>query len=90
MSFLPRSRLRRRRNRAGPASFGTCCADLRQAMHSKANSMFQVDDGLLFLTICTVPMQNQVGYFTQPVRFCPFCGTELQSAKAIAAWWKTP
>ncbi len=38
--------------------FGTCCEELRQAMHSKANSSFQVDDGLLLLTICTVPMQG--------------------------------
>ncbi len=65
--------------------FGTCCEELRQAMHSKANSSFQVDDGLLLLTICTVPMQ---GYFTQPVRFCPFCGTELQSAETLAALGK--
>jgi hypothetical protein len=67
-------------------AFGTCCEDLRQAMHSKESSIFQVEDGLLFLTIGIVPMQKEIGYFTKPVRFCPFCGTELQSAETVAAW----
>jgi len=49
-------------------------------------STFQVEDGVLFLTIGIVPMSRQVGHFTKPVRFCPFCGTELQSAETIAAW----
>jgi len=44
--------------------------------------------GRLFLTIGIVPMQQQVGHFTKPVRFWPFCGTELQSAEEIAAWGK--
>jgi hypothetical protein len=73
---------------ASPA-FGTCCEDLRQAMHSKTNSMFQVDDGLLFLNICMVPMEGKIGYFTKPVRFCPFCGAQLQSTEVVAAWGKT-
>jgi hypothetical protein len=58
-------------------------------MHSKSNSMFQVEEGLLFLIFSIVPMQDQVGYFTQPVRFCPFCGTELQSAETVEALGKT-
>jgi hypothetical protein len=67
-------------------AFGACCEDLRQAMHSKESSTFQVEDGVLFLTIGIVQMQKEVGYFTKPVRFCPFCGTELQSAETVAAW----
>jgi len=71
-----------------PPAFGTCCEDLRQAMHSRKSSTFQVEDGMLFLIIGIVSMANQVGHFTKPVRFCPFCGTELQSAERIAAWGK--
>ncbi len=74
---------------ATASAFGACCENLRQAMHSKENSTFQVEDGVLFLTIGIVPMPKQVGYFTKPVRFCPFCGTELQSAEQIAAWGKS-
>jgi len=57
-------------------------------MHSRDSSTFQVEDGMLFLTIGIVSMANQVGHFTKPVRFCPFWGTELQSAEKIAAWGK--
>ncbi len=57
-------------------------------MHNKENSTFQVEDGVLFLTIGVAQMPNQVGVFTKPVRFCPFCGTELQTAEQIAAWGK--
>ncbi len=70
-------------------AFGTCCEHLRQAMHSKQNSTFQIEDGVLLLTIGIVPMAKEVGYFSKPVRFCPFCGTELQSAEKIAAWGKS-
>jgi hypothetical protein len=71
---------------ASAPSFGTCCEDLRQAMHSRETSTFQLEDGVPFLTIGIVPMPGQVGHFTKPARFCPFCGTELQSAGTIAAW----
>ena len=55
-------------------------------MHSKESSTFQVEDGVLFLTIGIVQMEKEVGHFTKPVRFCPFCGTEVKPAEAIAAW----
>ena len=71
----------------GPAPFGTCCEDLRQSMHSKESSTFRVEDGVLFLTIGIVSMGEEVGHFTKPVRFCPFCGTELQSAEDIQTWY---
>ena len=29
-------------------AFGTCCEDLRQSMHTKENSTFSVEDGMLF------------------------------------------
>jgi hypothetical protein len=65
------------------AIFGTCCEDLRQAMHSRENSTFSVDGGMLFLTIGIVPSPNEIGHFAKPVRFCPFCGTELQTPEGI-------
>jgi hypothetical protein len=68
------------------SQFGTCCEDLRQAMHKKANSTFSVESGILFLVIGILPTAEGVGYMTKPVRFCPFCGTELQSPHALQAW----
>jgi hypothetical protein len=69
-----------------PRVFGRCCDDLRQAMHPGKNSMFNVENGMLFLNIAIVPMQSASGWFMKPVRFCPFCGTELQSTEAIEVW----
>lgn len=57
-------------------------------MHSKENSTFQAENGTLFLIIGIVPTEREVGYFTKPVRFCPFCGTEIQSAEKISEWAK--
>jgi hypothetical protein len=48
--------------------------------------MFSVDDGVLFLNVAVAPMRNATGWFTKLVRFCPFCGTELQSTDAIQGW----
>jgi NADH pyrophosphatase NudC (nudix superfamily) len=70
-------------------AFGMCCEDLRQSMHNKEGSMFRVDEGVLSLTIGIVPMAKEVGHFTKPIRFCPFCGTELQSANDIQTWYQT-
>ena len=66
--------------------FGKCCEDLRQAMHAGKNSMFNDEDGILLLNVAVVPMQGSTGWFSKPVRFCPFCGTELQPAEDIRAW----
>lgn len=48
--------------------------------------MFNVENGILFLNIAIVPMESASGWLMKPVRFCPFCGTELQPAEAIEAW----
>jgi hypothetical protein len=73
----------------GEASrFGQCCEDLRMAMHKRDNSTFTVEGGILFLTIGIVSMERQTGVFTKPVRFCPFCGTEVQSAEELGDWGK--
>jgi hypothetical protein len=72
----------------GTRHFGTCCENLRQAMHSGKNSMFSDEAGILMLNVAIVQMPDSTGWFAKPVRFCPFCGTELQSAEAISAWGK--
>ncbi|MCJ7528856.1 MAG: hypothetical protein MUO37_12300 [Methyloceanibacter sp.] len=51
--------------------------------------MFRVDEGVLSLTIGIVPMAKEVGHFTKPIRFCPFCGTELQLENDIQTWYQT-
>jgi NADH pyrophosphatase NudC (nudix superfamily) len=34
-------------------------------------------------------MTEQAGHLAKAVRFCPFCGTELQSTEAIQSWYAT-
>ncbi|MEA2906081.1 MAG: hypothetical protein QOG83_577 [Alphaproteobacteria bacterium] len=48
--------------------------------------MFSDEGGILMLNVAVVPMAESTGWFSKPVRFCPFCGTELQSAEQIQAW----
>jgi hypothetical protein len=59
---------------------------MRQSMHPGKNSMFSDEGGILMLNVAVVPMAESTGWFSKPVRFCPFCGTELQSAEQIQAW----
>jgi hypothetical protein len=58
-------------------------------MHNKEGSTFQVEEGVLFLTVGILAMTEQAGHLAKAVRFCPFCGTELQSTEAIQSWYAT-
>ena len=48
------------------------------------NSLFMVSDkGVLFLSVGFVMTENGPGWFDHAVRFCPFCGKELQTDDEI-------
>ena len=64
--------------------FGQCCNNLRDAMEGPPNSFFRVDEnGVLYLTVGYVMTEKGPGWFDQGVLFCPFCGTQLQTAAEI-------
>ncbi len=66
--------------------FGACCDDLREALDFEEGKTMNLDDGgVLYLTVAAVDTDSGPGFFDIAVRFCPFCGTELQTQAAIAA-----
>jgi hypothetical protein len=68
---------------AGP--FGSCCADLREAMTQPPESFFRVEqNGVFYLTVGYVATADGPGFFDQAVLHCPFCGVQLQDRDAIA------
>jgi hypothetical protein len=65
--------------------FGSCCADLADAMNAPPNSMFRVEEnGVLYFSVGFVETEQGPGWFDQVVIFCPFCGKQLQSKEEIA------
>jgi len=67
-------------------SFGSCCAELEDAMKAPPNSMFRIEDtGVLYFTVGYVETEQGPGWFDQAVIFCPFCGKQLQSKEEIAS-----
>jgi len=69
---------------SGP--FGSCCAELEDAMKAPPNSTFRIEDsGVLYFTVGYIETKQGPGRFDQAVIFCPFCGKQLQSKEEIAA-----
>ena len=66
--------------------FGDCCDDMGEALKERDSSNFLVSEvGVLYLTIGLMDLgSGQKGYFDMAVKFCPFCGTELQTPEQIA------
>jgi hypothetical protein len=67
-----------------PTEFGSCCNDLADAISQPPNSLFRVDDGVLYLTVGYIETEEGVGWFEQAVLFCPFCGMRLQTREEIS------
>ena len=65
--------------------FGSCCPDLSDAMVHPPNSMFRVDNGVLYLSVGFAATEQGPGWFDQAVLFCPFCGTPLQTREQVRA-----
>ena len=66
--------------------FGSCCESLQRAM-AQPHALIRVEtNGVLYLSVGYVNIESGgVGWFDQAVRFCPFCGTALQTAESILA-----
>ncbi|MEL6289995.1 MAG: hypothetical protein AAFQ42_09115 [Pseudomonadota bacterium] len=72
--------------------FGSCCAELNDILTSDDfNATFEIEpeSGLLFMAVGQAELEPEgdeepeIAWFDQPVRFCPFCGTEIQTAEEI-------
>ena len=66
--------------------FGSCCADLAEAMAAPPVSLFRVEaNGVLYLAAGYAETAQGLAWFDQAVLHCPFCGTELQTRAQIRA-----
>jgi len=66
--------------------FGACCKDLRDAMTGVPESFFRIEgNGVLYLSVGYVQTERGPGFFDQAVKYCPFCGRQLQTAEEIAS-----
>ena len=69
-------------------SFGSCCAELKDAMSGQEFEplITVAEDGVLYMSVGLVDMDDdEPGMVDHPLFFCPFCGTKLQNADDIRA-----
>jgi hypothetical protein len=70
------------------ASFGTCCAELGEAMSGEEfEPLFTVsDNGVLYMSVGLVQMDDDdPGMVDHPIFFCPFCGARVQTEEDVRA-----
>jgi hypothetical protein len=70
-----------------------CCETLYRCLNAGSGRAFRQlggDGGALFLSVYSVPGVSDgrptAGRPLEPVLFCPFCGTRLQTAEGVAEW----
>ncbi|RUM24947.1 hypothetical protein EFQ99_14910 [Rhizobium vallis] len=65
-----------------------CCDSLKGAVaelpEPAVPTIYRADNGLLMMVVGLVQTEEGLGYLDQAVMHCPFCGTKLQDAKALA------
>ncbi|MBY5902897.1 hypothetical protein HFO88_21450 [Rhizobium leguminosarum] len=65
-----------------------CCDSLRGVVadlpEPAASTVYRADNGVLMMVVGLVQSEEGLGYLDQAILHCPFCGTKLQDAKAIA------
>jgi hypothetical protein len=68
--------------------FGTCCAELKDAMSGEEfEPLITVgEDGVLYMSVGLIDLEDEEpGMVDHPLFFCPFCGTKLQSVEDVRA-----
>jgi len=73
-------------DKAPDHNFGTCCAELKNAMSGEDfEPLITVgDDGVLYMSVGLVDLEeDEPGMVDHPLFFCPFCGARLQSEEEI-------
>ncbi|ANK93459.1 MULTISPECIES: hypothetical protein [Rhizobium] len=65
-----------------------CCDSLKGVVaelpEPAAPTVYRADNGVLMMVVGLVQTEEGLGYLDQAILHCPFCGTKLQDAKAIA------
>ncbi|MBY5360583.1 hypothetical protein HFO97_11485 [Rhizobium leguminosarum] len=65
-----------------------CCDSLKGVVadlpEPAAPTVYRADNGVLMMVVGLVQSEEGLGYLDQAIIHCPFCGTKLQDAKAIA------
>jgi len=77
----------------GSGTFGTCCSGMADILGTQDFSpTFAVEEesGVLFMAVGNAELEpegdddeGEIAWFDQPVMFCPFCGTQLQTPDEI-------
>ncbi|AYV45445.1 hypothetical protein CFHF_09555 [Caulobacter flavus] len=63
-----------------------CCDELEDAVSSDAEaSLIEHDSGLILLNLGQREVEGETGAVLTTIRFCPFCGTEIQTDEDIEA-----
>ncbi|MGO7183204.1 hypothetical protein ACCT14_14815 [Rhizobium brockwellii] len=65
-----------------------CCDSLKGVVadipEPAAPTVYRADNGVLMMVVGLVQSEEGLGYLDQAIMHCPFCGTKLQDANAIA------
>jgi hypothetical protein len=74
------------RDEDAPPAFGSCCAELKEAMAGEDFEplISEGSDGVLYLSVGLLELEDEEpGMVDHPMFFCPFCGTRLQTAEQV-------
>jgi len=65
-----------------------CCDSLKRVVaelpEPAAPTIYRADNGVMMMVVGLAQTEEGLGYLDQAIVHCPFCGTKLQDAKAIA------
>ena len=65
---------------------GFCCEELEDAVSSDpADALIEHDSGLILLNLGERTEDGETGVVLATIRFCPFCGTEIQMDEDVEA-----
>ncbi|CAN5497936.1 hypothetical protein BH10PSE3_BH10PSE3_42590 [soil metagenome] len=65
---------------------GFCCEELEDAVSSDpADALIEHESGLILLNLGEREAEGETGVVLATIRFCPFCGTEIQTDEDIKA-----
>ena len=63
-----------------------CCEELEDAVSSDPSaSLIEHDSGLILLNLGEREEEGETGVVLTTIRFCPFCGTEIQTDEDVEA-----
>ncbi len=63
-----------------------CCEELAEAVSPDPTaSLIEHDSGLILLNLGEREEEGETGVVLATIRFCPFCGTEIQTDEDIEA-----